>query len=178
MREKLTLTILCALLVLVASPAPAREGIDGDEISIKLKGVDGKTYDVQKMRGEVVLVSFGATWCVPCAWELAVIEELRQEYQGKPVKFLWVSIESEGEVSNALLRHYAKSQKLSIPVLRDPTRTVFAQFSDRLRIPLVVFFDRQGRFAAPAHRGMSSEPIEYKMLVRSRLNALLAAQDL
>jgi hypothetical protein len=95
------------------------------------------------------------------------------EYKEKPVRFLWVSIEGVKETSNSLLRHYAKSYRLTIPVLRDPLKETFAQFSDRVRIPLVVFFDHKGQYVAPSHRGMSQEPSEYKQLMRQRLDTLL-----
>src|SRR5918993_843505 len=77
------------------SPAPAAEG-DG----FRLKGLDGKFYDTSEMRGDVLVVSFGATWCVPCTWELVAIEELMVEYAGKPVRFLWVSIEDPKRTTN------------------------------------------------------------------------------
>ena len=147
------------------------------QVSIKLKGVDGKTYDVAAMRGEVVLVSFGATWCKPCAWELEALEELKKEYAGRGVRFLWVSIENDDQTSNELLRDYAKSLKMTIPVLRDPEKTAFAQFSERVRLPMVVFFDRAGKFVAPKHTGMSSQAEEYKKLIRGRLDALLSTKE-
>jgi thiol-disulfide isomerase/thioredoxin len=144
---------------------------------IKLKGLDGKLYDTTAMRGDVLVVSFGATWCTPCTWELVAIEELKEEYEGKPVRFLWVSIEAEKQTSDNILRHYAKERKLTIPVLRDPEGAAFSQFSSSTRIPVVVFFDREGRHVAPVHRGMSPEISEYKKMVRSRVDALLKAQE-
>ena len=185
MKDLKSLLMLAALLAATAAALPygtaaqesrPQDGTGGaqgqGQVSLKLKGVDGKTYDIAEMRGEVVMVSFGATWCAPCVWELAAIEELKLEYKGKPVRFLWVSIEGE-ETPNTLLRHYAKSYRLTIPVLRDPLKEAFAQFSDRVRIPLVVFFDQNGRFVAPAHRGMSRDTTEYKQSMRARLDALL-----
>ncbi|HEV2801492.1 MAG TPA: TlpA disulfide reductase family protein [Pyrinomonadaceae bacterium] len=159
-----------------ALSAPARAEGTGEQVSIKLKGVDGKTYDVSEMRGEVVLVSFGATWCKPCAWELEALEALKKEYAGRGVKFLWVSIESDEQTSNELLRDYAKSLKMTIPVLRDPEKAAFAQFSERVRLPMVVFFDREGKFVAPKHTGMTPQAEDYKKIIRARLDALLGAQ--
>jgi thiol-disulfide isomerase/thioredoxin len=147
------------------------------QFSIKLKGVDGKTYDVAAMRGEVVLVSFGATWCKPCVWELEALEDLKKEYAGRGVRFLWVSIEDDDQTSNEHLRDYAKSLKMTIPVLRDPEKTAYAQFSERVRLPMVVFFDREGKFVAPKHTGMTSQTEEYKKLIRGRLDALLGAKE-
>jgi thiol-disulfide isomerase/thioredoxin len=165
------------LLVLLSGALPlgvvSSRAETKEQVSIKLKGVDGKTYDVAAMRGEVVLVSFGATWCKPCAWELEALEALKEEYAGRGVKFLWVSIESDEQTSNELLRDYAKSLKMTIPVLRDPDKTAFAQFSERVRLPMVVFFDREGKFVAPKHTGMTSQAEDYKKVIRARLDAIL-----
>jgi peroxiredoxin len=179
----LTLTLLLAAASAAAqsrqTPAPSeakpREGAASERQGFRLKGIDGKTYDNTEMRGQVLVVSFGATWCTPCTWELVAIEELKVEYTGKPVRFLWVSIEDEKVTSNNLLRHYAKQRGLTIPVLRDPTAETFYQFTNQMRVPMMVIFDREGRFSAPAHRGMPQDITLYKQMVRERVNALLAA---
>jgi len=171
--------LLCcaSLLLLIAASVSAQTATNETTApTLKLKGVDGKTYDVAQMHGQVVLVSFGATWCKPCEWELTALEELKAEYADRPVKFLWVSIETQKEAADEWLRQYAKARHLTMPVLRDTERTVFAQFSTRLRLPMIVFFDRQGTFAAPKHTGMNPDPIEYKKTIRTRLDALLKAQ--
>src|ERR1044071_6242215 len=100
---------------------------------LKLQGLDGKVYDLAELRGTVVLVSFGATWCAPCTTELRALEELLTEYRGKPVKFFWVSIERADEVNDSTLKRYAKDRKLTIPVLRDTGKMVFMQFSNKVR---------------------------------------------
>jgi hypothetical protein len=90
------------------------------------------------------------------------------------VRFFWISIEDERRTPDSVLKKFARQYRLTLPVLRDDGAT-FAQFSTSRRIPLVVFFDTQGRFDAPVHRGMASEPIQYKQMVRRRVDALLAA---
>ncbi|MGI9106163.1 MAG: TlpA family protein disulfide reductase [Pyrinomonadaceae bacterium] len=175
---KIYLGIMLAILAVGAFPVGrTTHAGTNDQVSLKLKGVDGKTYDVAAMRGEIVLVSFGATWCKPCAWELTALEELQQEYAGRGVKFFWVSIENDEQASNHMLRDYAKALKVTIPLLRDPEKLAFAQFSERVRLPMVVFFDREGKFAAPKHTGMTPQPEDYKKIMRSRLDALLGAKQ-
>jgi thiol-disulfide isomerase/thioredoxin len=143
-----------------------------EPLTIQLKGADGKLYDIANMRGQVVLVSFGATWCLPCKEELKALEQLKKEYSDKPVKFLWVSIESEEEVSDSGLRSYAKQLKFSFPVLRDPDKRTFARFSQRLRLPTILFFDREGKLVLPNHVGMAAIPI-YMAKMRERLDKIL-----
>jgi thiol-disulfide isomerase/thioredoxin len=119
----------------------------------------------------------GATWCVPCAWEQVAVEELKVEYKGKPVRFLWVSIEDTKRVSNNILRHYAKERRMTVPVLRDPGGVALAQYEKTgTRVPVVVFFDAEGRQSGAAHKGMPQDITVYKQLVRERVNALLAAR--
>ena len=177
-----TLFALALLLAALCAPVSAQQGgaspapsdpFAGD--GFRLKGLDGKFYDTSQMKGDVLVVSFGATWCVPCTWELVAIEELKEEYRGKPVKFLWVSIEDPKSVSNNLLRHYAKERRLTLPVLRDPGGVALAQYEKTgQRIPVVVFFDAEGALSAPVHKGMSQDIAVYKQMVRGRVDALLA----
>jgi thiol-disulfide isomerase/thioredoxin len=172
--------IFSLLLACLCPAASAQEGAETQtatkEVGFRLKGLDGKFYDTSEMRGQVLVVSFGATWCVPCTWEQVAIEELKVEYVGKPVKFLWVSIEDAKRTSNNVLRHYVKERKMTVPVLRDPGGEALAQFSTGSRIPVVAFFGVDGRMDAPAHKGMASDITVYKQLVRNRVDALLKAQ--
>lgn len=180
MKRIFSLLFLCASLVVAAAVARA-QGAAGqvvppaDSSDLKLRGADGKTYDVASMRGQVVLVSFGATWCLPCKEELKALEVLKKEYKDKPVTFLWISIESEEDVSDKGLRDYAKGLKISFPVLRDPDRTIFARYSQRLRMPTVLFFDREGKLSLPNHVGMADAPL-YMATMRKRLDKLLTEE--
>jgi thiol-disulfide isomerase/thioredoxin len=169
--------ILIALSLLVVAPLGAAQSQSSTAslpVYVKLRGLDGKTYDVSEMKGEVVLVSFGATWCVPCADELNALEQLKAEFKGKPVRFVWVSIERKDQISDSGLRSFVKEHKLSFTVLRDPTQLTYAQFSTRVRVPLVVLFDREGRQAEPKHFGMAT-PEQYKRIMRSHIDRLLAS---
>ena len=169
----LTIALLCVASLSVLAQAANLAAKPAEPI-VKLRGIDGRLYDVAEMRGSVVLVSFGATWCPPCTPELQALQELTVEYKDKPVKFLWVSIDSAAEASDAQVAKYAKSRKLTFPVLRDPMNFTFNQFSPRRKLPMIVFFDKRGHADASPHFGMSAQPEVYKNAMRQRLNKLLA----
>ena len=183
MMKKFYASIFLAVAFLVCTPlgtlsvkAQQQQSFEQEAPLIALKGVDGKTYDLAQMRGNVVLVSFGATWCAPCAEELRALEELKNEYKNRPVKFLWISLDAPEEVSDKELRVFAKANKMSFPVLRDPTKLTYAQFSTRVRIPLVLLYDKQGALTAKQF-GMAATAEKYKALWRARFDKLLAAGD-
>ena len=166
-----------AVIGIALSPASTQVKTAASAPSMKLQGLDGRVYDMNDLHGNVVLVSFGATWCAPCSTELRALEELLVEYRNKPVKFYWVSIESPDQVSNGVLKRYAKERNVSFPVLRDTAKMVFSQFSPRVRLPMIVLLDKDGRVELPVQFGMPSPPGAYKADMRARLNRLLGGSS-
>lgn len=168
------ITFLFASLLPLGLAHAQTVGTAPADTSIRLRGLDGKNYDIASMRGQVLLVSFGATWCEPCKDELKALEQLKKEYKDKPVTFLWINIEGVDEVSDSKLKDYAKKLKISFPVLRDPDRSTFARFSARMRLPTILFFGTDGKLSMPNHVGMGTMPL-YLSTMRGRLDKLLAA---
>lgn len=170
--------LLAALAVIAFSSVAAAQT---QEIprnpSLKFQGLDGKVYDLAELRGNVVLVSFGATWCTPCTTELRALQELLNEYRDKPVKFFWVSIERPEEVSDSVLKRYAKERRVTFPVLRDTGKMVFLQFTSKVRLPLIVMLTRDGKVDVPVKFGMQSQVDVYKADIRARLNKLLSTRS-
>ena len=176
-RSAVLALLALAVLGIAISPAPSQVKMAASVASMKLQGLDGRVYDLRDLHGNVVLVSFGATWCAPCSTELRALEELLVEYRNKPVKFYWVSIESPDQVSNGGLKRYAKERKVSFPVLRDTAKMVFSQFSPRVRLPMIVLLGKDGRVDAPVEFGMRSPRDAYRADMRARLNKLLSGSS-
>ena len=72
------------------------------ENAFKLAGdLDAKGYAdaVAKRKGDVVLVNFWATWCVPCREEYPDLTKLEKAYRGKGLAVLGVSIDSARDLA-------------------------------------------------------------------------------
>ena len=141
--------------------------------TFKLQALDGHVTDLAKEKGNVVLVSFGATWCAPCSSELRILNEVLNEYKDKPVKFFWVSVEAPEQITNAALKRYAQQRNLGFPVLRDSSQAVFSQFSPRVRLPMIVVLNKDGDVDGPVQFGMRSPADAYKTDIRARIDKLL-----
>ena len=170
---KLPRTFLVSAFLLSACTLAAAQSKPPADPTMKLQGLDGKVYDLSEERGRVVLVSFGATWCTSCTAELRALEELLQEFHDKPVKFFWVSIERPEEVTDSKLKRYARERRVTFPVLRDTGKMVFLQFSERLRLPMIIFLGKDGKVDAPVQFGMQTSADAYKANMRARLKRLL-----
>jgi len=64
----------------------------------QLTTFDGGSIDTRELQGQVILVNFWASWCVPCEQEARELEQAYQLYKDRGVVFLgvdYVDIERE-----------------------------------------------------------------------------------
>jgi len=61
----------------------------------KLENIDGRIFTPEDFKGDFIYIDFWATWCKPCIKEIPFLEELQEEFQSKPIKFVSISIDKE-----------------------------------------------------------------------------------
>jgi tetratricopeptide (TPR) repeat protein len=83
--------------------------------SFELRGLDGKTYNLESFQGHRILLNFWATWCAPCKAELSDLTRHRARIEAKGWVPLLVSVDEPGEEDK--VRQYVKSNGLPWPVL-------------------------------------------------------------
>jgi thiol-disulfide isomerase/thioredoxin len=83
---RLALLLVAALLpvALMAKRAP----------DPTFKTLDGQTRKLSALHGQIVVVNFWATWCGPCQEELPRLSQIAASYVGKPVNFVFISIDA------------------------------------------------------------------------------------
>jgi thiol-disulfide isomerase/thioredoxin len=67
------------------------------------------------------IINFWATWCVPCRKELPYFERIHQEFSGKPVKVLLISLDFPSQIESGLIPFLVKNDiTASVILLNDP----------------------------------------------------------
>lgn len=121
-------------------PAPA----------LKLKDIEGKSHDLAKLRGKVVLINFWATWCPPCRREMPSMERLSQRFKGQPFVVLAVDV---GEGPDTIETFASQlDTTLTFPILLD-TRSHAMRAWRVAGLPTTFLIDKQGRIVATAIGG-------------------------
>ena len=169
--RKATAVTACVLAVAmtVSLPMPAQN--QSPEFS--LRAIDGETVTSASLRGEVVVLAFGASWLPLTRNQMEAVKKLADQYAGRGVAVYWVSTDSENPKSKNYVADdelRALARKYKVTVLRDPEGVISKKLGvDEL--PSVVIIDKQGNVAATIG-GMDPNADLAKQLAE-RLNKIL-----
>jgi thiol:disulfide interchange protein DsbD len=103
--------------------------------------LDGAPIDTAALQGKVVVVDFWATYCVPCLKEIPTFNRIDEQYAGRGVVVLGVSMDTDGGAP--LVQSFLKKHPMKYRVALASEKT-----TDLFHIgplPTTVVFDRQGK---------------------------------
>lgn len=123
----------------------------------ELKDVDGRHVALRKADGRPVLLNFFATWCVPCASEMPMINRL---YRSHPEAFSVLAIDKQEPGGD--VRTFVQALHLSFRPLLDSGGDVFRLYRVNVQ-PVSFWLDRKGVIRA-IHYGAMSEGYARKEL--------------
>lgn len=160
------LAFVIGLLVLLGSGlVKANRGPrdSGPAPDFSLIGYDGRNVTLSELRGQVVVINFWASWCLPCRQEAAYLERTWRNYQDQGVVFIGVDyVDTETEA-------LAYLQEFDITYINGPDLgTIISDAYNIQGVPETYFVDREGIL-----HGVSIGPLEEPYL-ENKIEELLA----
>ena len=143
-----------------------------------LKSLDGGEFFLSRLVGEpitgfrkesgkkTVVLSFFATWCIPCKGELPLLERIYREYSNESLNGILIDVEENENKVKA----YIDSLGLNIPVLMD-FHGVVAQKYNVVALPTLLIINKDGIIELRSF-GYKGED-HFRALITNKLDELL-----
>lgn len=130
-------------LALTATPALAGAGDSAQGFS--LRDIDNRPVALDDFDGQVVVISFWATWCGPCKEEMPHLEKMYKELKAQG--FVVLSISADDARSASMVKPFIKRQRYTFPVLLDKQSKVTGMYNPAKTLPYTVLIGRDGKVA-------------------------------
>ena len=149
---------------LVASLALAADTLSGPAPNFTLESRDGGSVSLAELEGQVVMINFWATWCVPCRQEMPHLQALYERYNGLGFELLAVNVED----NPAGARKWLEETPVTFPVLFDARNDV-SKLYKVVAMPSTVLVGRDGTMRYIHHGYKPGYEGEYQNQVRALL---------
>jgi cytochrome c biogenesis protein CcmG, thiol:disulfide interchange protein DsbE len=90
-------------------------------------------------RGQVVVLNFWATWCLPCVEELPSLVDMQRRLRDKGVTVVAVSVDVDGNA----YQQFVKNHNVNLLTVRDPDQKSNALYGTS-KFPETYIIDRKG----------------------------------
>jgi peroxiredoxin len=128
-----------------------------------LNDASGVPVRLSDFRGKVVLLSFWATWCVPCKTEIPWFMEFHETYKDRGLAVLGVSLDDDGWKA---VKPYIGEMKVNYPVMV-ASDDIASLYGGLASIPVTLIIDKAGRIAV-THVGLCPKS-EYEAAIDAML---------
>jgi cytochrome c biogenesis protein CcmG/thiol:disulfide interchange protein DsbE len=105
-----------------------------------LAQLDGPPVTLSKLRGQIVVINFWASWCTECQVEQAALDQTWQRFQDSGVVVIGVDFEDTAGAA----RGYVRTADLTYPVVEDPDSRTALEYGLR-GVPETFVVNRSGR---------------------------------
>jgi peroxiredoxin len=132
-----------------------------------LRDINGKQVSLSDFSGQVVLISFWATWCTPCQAEMPHLQRFYETYRDKG--FTVLSINTDDARSSSQVKPLVKSKGLTFPVLLDKETAVVALYNPAKTLPYGVLVGKDGGIEQVFQGYTPGEEVRVEEAVRKAL---------
>jgi peroxiredoxin len=108
-----------------------------------LTDAEGRQKKLSDYHGNVVILSFWASWCTPCLVELPTFAELEKKFYDRGLRIVAVNLD-EGDDGKNFAKDFWPKQGFKIPSSYDTTKALSQKFDVEM-LPSNFVIDRQGR---------------------------------
>ena len=112
----------------------------------KMKTIDGKTFQLSKLKGKTVVLDFWASWCPDCRKDAPEVVRMHQEYGPQGVEFIGISMDTDVAAWKKACQLFGITYT-QVSELKKFRETDIAKAYGVKWIPSMVVIDKDGKVA-------------------------------
>ena len=121
-------------------------------------GLDGRELDERELLGQVTVVNFWATWCVPCVEEMDLLKRLHPRLAGDGVRLIGVAADAPEE--SDVVRRFVAKREIEFEIFLGATTDQMEAMGLEPVLPGTVVLDAEGRIRASYSRVIEEDDLE------------------
>ncbi|MCK4413359.1 MAG: TlpA family protein disulfide reductase [Candidatus Eisenbacteria sp.] len=145
-----TILLLTFCLALSTASGASAESLAPDFTLVNLQGEKATLSEINV--DHAVLVSFWATWCLPCPQEMQHLQRLYEKHAEQGLDILSISV--DGNKTVAKVKPFVQGRRFTFPVLLDTNNDVMRLY--RVKAVPAVFLLAPGRQLTYHHTGFKA----------------------
>ena len=106
---------------------------------VQFTKLDGSALRLKDLRGQVVVLNFWATWCIPCRSEIPSLSAMQKDFEGRGLRVIGVSYDDTADLVQRFQKDIPQSYQIVLG-----GREVGAQLPAS-PLPTTYIIDREGR---------------------------------
>lgn len=132
-------TLSLLVLVLSACYSGSRPSHIGSAAPDFMVADSDRTVTLGQFKGQIVVLNFWATYCVPCVEEIPSLVQMQQRMRAKGITVLAVSIDAD----ESSYRRFLRDHNVTLLSVRDPEQKSNSLYGTS-KIPETYIIDRNG----------------------------------
>ena len=113
------------------------------EAKLTLNDLSGVAQDLSKYKGQIVVVNFWATWCVPCKEEMPDLSAIQNDYAALGVQVIGATADDVKDKAKVL--KFVREMKVNFPVWMSVKNSDMESFGVGKVLPGTVIVNREGK---------------------------------
>ncbi len=136
----------------------------GKPLAMKARTIDGKTLDLKRLNGRVVLVHYWASWCEPCKADMAIIRDLVAKYGRSGFYAVGINVDNDPQLAVDAI----KKARLTWPQIHESGGLESRPATELgiLTLPTMLLLDKQGRVVS---RNIHISEVETEIKKRAQI---------